>query len=232
MLSRLSFPRARSDWRPRVPAVMLDSWKFPQTEEISRVPGFKSPSDTSDHALTCEYVMGTNVVGVRSVWFRRSGPLGFKSDSDRETVTPPETLRRRPRKRADLNAAVSGGLCLGGRIYAHCIDGQAVAATKAFSTPSAPRPPARFPVTRENTTANGQHNRSCLAEHGPGGRLPACTVFRHQAARRQGRTQWGSIRAAASSWRLRTPSLSKTARRCSWTVYWLIASWPTICLVE
>ena len=37
------------------------------------------------------------------------------------------------------------------------------------------------------------------------------------------------MRAAASSWRLRTPSLSKTARRCSWMVYWLMATSPAIC---
>jgi len=33
----------RNAWHLRVPAVMLDPWKFPRTGEISRASGFKSP---------------------------------------------------------------------------------------------------------------------------------------------------------------------------------------------
>jgi hypothetical protein len=33
-------------WRPQVPGAILGPWRFPQTGEISRAGGFKSPSDT------------------------------------------------------------------------------------------------------------------------------------------------------------------------------------------
>ena len=40
--------------------------------------GVDTPRTHHDYALTCEYVMGTNVVGVRSDWFPQIMPIGVQ----------------------------------------------------------------------------------------------------------------------------------------------------------
>ena len=85
------------------------------------------------------------------------------------------------------------------KIYAHCIDGQADAATSASPTASVPKTPSKTPVMRERTTA-GRHPEVAVQRQEVGQHVRCAAPVGPVRAARRPRTR--GIRTARGAWRM------------------------------